>query len=418
MKKNIKNINSEILKLMFIYVAFILIIFTIIISSISGNEFSQIEVETHKYSSNKNEDFTYLSDIDYIANQSFTRWDRIRYDEVNNGSKITIKVENNNFTFDKGIWAHATSQVTYDISNLNYKYFTTFIGLNSTASSGSNGVKYTISTSQDGQNWVERLSNKLKKPGENADFVQIDIGNVKYLRLIANDNGHNGSDHSVYADAKLVNEVDETSSFLSVEEYNNMIKTKYPNQYDITGELEFTLLKRELIKNVGQFTINSFYNASDENKKALDWLMNNQDILRYYILGGKPDGGSYYNSLTELSRLYNKYSEDFKDLTPTNNKWYPNLTKGEVYKKMAISLSLTHSTAVGYWAQINHPSNRSDSLVRYAIYKDLYDRGKFVVSSRQDHTPWFETLNIEEMRYVMNNITDDEELLWLNEYTQ
>ena len=255
-------------------------------------------------------------------------------------------------------------------------------------------------------------------PGENADFVQVDISDANYLRLIANDNGANGSDHAVYADAKLCNEVNETSSFLSVEEYNNIIKTKYPNQYDITGEFEFTLLKRELIKNVGQFTLNSFYNASDINKETIDWLMNNQDILRYYILGGKPDGGSYYNSLTELSRLYSKYKNDFNDKTPTNNKWYPNLTKGEVYKKMAISLSLTHSTAVGYWAQINHPSNRSDSLVRYAIYKDLYDRGKFVVSSRQDHTPWFEALSIEEMRYIMNNITDDEELLWLNEYTQ
>ena len=56
------------------------------------------------------------------------------------------------------------------------------------------------------------------------------------------------------------------------------------------------------------------------------------------------------------------------------------LTKGQVYKKMAISLSLTHATKVGYWAQIDHPSNRSDSVNRYAIYKQLYNDNKFIVA--------------------------------------
>ncbi len=413
-----KTGNFRILLMIMLCVISVISTFSSVTKYKNSVAFVTKEVEVYQYYNNKKVDSLYLSDIDYIANMSFTRWDKIRYDEVSNGSKITVKIENNSFTFDKGIWAHATSQVTYDVSELDYKYFTAFIGLNTTAASSSNGVKFRIYTSQDGKEWIPQTDDILKKPGENATFIKVDISDAVYLRLIAGDNGSNGNDHAVYADAKLVNEVDESSAFTSVEEYDDIIKTKYANHYDITGEFEFTLLKRELVKNVGQYTINSFYNASEENKEAIDWLMNNQDILRYYILGGKPDGGSYYNSLTQLSRLYKAYKEDFKDKTPTNNKWYPNLTKGEVYQKMAISLSLTHSTAVGYWAQINHPSNRSDALNRYVIFKDLYDRGKFVVSSRQDHTPWFEALNIEEMRYVMNNITDDEELLWLNEYTQ
>ena len=78
--------------------------------------------ETLSYNARKGEDTVYLSDIDYMSNQSYTEWDKIRYDEVNGGGKITLKIENNAFTFEKGIWAHANSQVTYDISNYNYRY--------------------------------------------------------------------------------------------------------------------------------------------------------------------------------------------------------------------------------------------------------------------------------------------------------
>ena len=82
------------------------------------------------YATSNTGQFTYLSDIDYIAKQSYTRYDKIRYDEISSGAKISLKIENNVFTFNKGIWAHATSQVTYDISQYNYKYFTAFVGLN------------------------------------------------------------------------------------------------------------------------------------------------------------------------------------------------------------------------------------------------------------------------------------------------
>lgn len=412
-------------KLFIWYFAILTCLFTFLIATVNvklkdSNVVTEVEQNNRvllNYNASDSEDVTYLSDISYIDKQSYTKWDKIRYDEASNEQKISIKIENNTFTFDKGIWAHATSQVTYDISNYDYKYFTAFVGINTTSSKG-DGVKYTISTSENGTDWENKIEELLKKPGENADFIKVDISGANYLRLYAHHNGGNGNDHSVYADAKMVNEIVEDSNFMSVSEYDEILKNSYNNQTDITGELEFNLLKREFVNRVGKYTLNSLYKESGDKKEAIDWLMNNQDVLRSYILGGKPDGGSYYNSLTELSRLYASYKNDFKDTTPTNNPWYPNLTKGDVYQKMAISLSLTHSTAVGYWAQINHPSNRSDSVERYAIFKDMYDRDKFVVSSRQDHTPWYEALQVEEMRYVMNSIIDDEELLWLNEYTQ
>ena len=154
----------------------VFIIFVIVLVNYFNNTVlfkNTINVSTKEYMvANKKEEI-YLSDIEYIANQSYTRWDKIRYDEVNGRGKITVKIENNVFTFKKGIWAHASSQVTYDISKYNYKYFTTFVGINTTSNSG-NGVIYHIYTSEDGQDWKE-ASSVTKKPGENATFIKVNI---------------------------------------------------------------------------------------------------------------------------------------------------------------------------------------------------------------------------------------------------
>lgn len=383
---------------------------------LENQKVSSIENEAILYFSDKSGNFLYLSDVDYVKDQSYVGYDEIRYDEVNGGGKITVKVENNAIAFEKGIWAHATSQVTYDISQYDYKYFTAFIGLNTTSNKG-NGVIFSIFTSIDGKDWGEPVIQMPKLPGENATFVKVDIHDVNYLRLVAFDNDGNGQDHSVYADAKLVNEIADESVFLTVEEYDRIIQTQYNKQGIIDKDLEFTILKRDFVKSVGKDTLNLVYNANDENKAAIDWLMNNYDAMHYYIFGGRPDGG-YYNSLFQLGRLYYNYKDDFNITTPLNNIYEPGLTEGELYKKMVITLSLTHSQNVGLWMQPSAQENKSDAVRRYAIYRYMYKNDMFKATDKVDITPWFESLKIEEMRLVLNNIIDDEEIIWLNRYVQ
>ena len=373
-----------------------------------------VKNQTIMYMNSNTDNSTYLSDIEYITDQSYTRYDKIRNDEVSGGNKITLKVENNIFTFNKGIWAHATSQVTYDISKYNYKYFTAFIGLNST-STGGNGVKFQISTSKDGQDWGEPKVEMTKKPGENASLIKVDLSGAKYLRLYANDNGSNAQDHSVYANARLENDEDQSSTFKSVEEYNEIIKAQYTGQADLTGDIEFNILKRQLIQNVGEFTINSFYNESADNKAALDYLMSNPKALKYYILGGKPAGNNYYKSLTQYSRLYRNYKNDFNNTEVTKY----GTVLGDLYLRMATSLSLTHAGLVGLW--MNNAStkeNQSDSVRRYAIIRYMHKNNLFEGPNGMDYNTWFENYTVEEMRYVMANSIDDQSILWLNAYVR
>ncbi len=385
---------------------------------------------TVKAESNVNEkvnvqDCVYLSDIDYMP-ESYTVYNSILKDKNLSGGLISLLVDGQKKMFLKGIFAHANAAVAYDLTGYDYDYLTAYLGVDTAVGSNGNGVRFEVHTSEDGINWTlkEKVNNNAVFKGDsNAYFLKYPIKGVKYFKIVVQDHGgNNTSDHSVFANAKLIKEGYEETVFdtvdyiKTVDEYDATIKSF--NTINLNKEQEFTLLQRTFVKNVGYDLLQTMATGSSEYNETISWLFNNYDNLRLYVLGGKPDGGSYSASLIQLSRLYHKYHNDFNDTTPTNNKWYPSLTKGEVYKKMAVSLSLTHSTAVGYWAQINHPSNRSDALNRYAIFKDLYDRGKFVVSSRQDHTPWFEALHVEEMRYIMNSIVDDEEILWFNEYTQ
>ncbi len=395
---------------------------TILISAI--HYFDQIKsykkVTTEKYdvlsyNVNESQDVVYLSDIEYIASQSYAKYDKIRYDEVNGGGQITVKIENGAFAFKKGIWAHANSQVTYDISDYDYRYFTAFIGLNTTSAAG-DGVRFYIFTSEDGKNWGEAKYEEVKRPKDEATHVEIELEDANYIRLIANQIGNNASDHSVYADAKLVNDITEGESvFKTVEEYDSLIKSQYNGQSDLTGEIEFNLLKRQLISNVGKFTINSFYNENDDNKEMLDWLMNNQKALKYYILGGKPAGNNYYKSLTEFSRLYRNYKKDFINTDVTKY----GTVLGDLYLRMATSLSLTHAGVVGLWMNnASTPENQSDSVRRYAIIKYMHQNNLFEGPDGMDYNTWFENYTVEEMRYVMANNIDDQSMLWLNAYVR
>lgn len=408
MKKCMENKKKDNRFLLKIIICLALLFIVFLFNNASSISFAKEEAE-----------FCYLSDIPYVAEQSSVGWREISLDKTPDNTALSVKVEGANYTFEKGIFAHATSTVVYDLTDYaEYDYFTAYLGLNTTSTRG-DGVTFDVFTSSDGTNWESQLEDGPidKQPGQNATFVKIDIRNAKYLKLYADDKTSNASDHSVYADAKLVKEsYDDSNGIKTVAEYDQILKN-YEGQ-EITGDYELTLLQRELVKKAGPYALKRFTNESEANRQMFSWLMNNVENLRLYIMGGSPEGGSYYNSLTQLSRLYDEYSSDFTNNECLNNTWYPDMTYGDLYKKMAMSIALTHSQRVGLWMQSGVVENQSDALRRYAIFKYMHKNGNFRATDTLDITPWFEALQVEEMRFVMNNAIDDEEILWLNAYVQ
>ncbi len=368
--------------------------------------------------------FIYLSDIPYIKEQSHVGWGSLTLDanlesQYNNGL-ISLIVDGNQKLFFKGISAHATSTVVYDLTGYNYDYFSTYYGVDASRGAISDGVKFAISTSSDGINWDLHtlVSPPIKKGNTEAEFINVDIKGKKYIKLYCLQYGNATADHCAYGDAKLYKE-----GYNSSEEEKNIDFIKTIEEYDTIlnhasldeqlNQQELVLLQRQLVKNVGYDLLKGFALLDQNNENTLRWLMTDLDTLHLYILGGKPEGG-YINSLKQLVRLYSTYKDDF---TIDRVSKYGN-NVGNLYKRMAIALSLTHSSQVALWMQPSEASNQSDAIERYRIFKWFYDEGKFIVNDSIDINKWFESYTVEEMRVLMNNIIDDESMIWLNAYTQ
>lgn len=341
------------------------------------------------------------------------------------------------YQFDYGIWAHASSELYYDVSEYSqkYPYLTLYMGINQTSNKG-NGVKVWIYTSNNdtfapsgAQNWeqknIEEDKDRVIMPGQDAVYEKVDIRGAKYIRIQGYDNGGNGNDHLVYINPMLISEdYQEDKNTFDVETYNQKIR-EYKNKNLDDPNYEILILQKKFVSSVGNYALKRFIEEDPQNSETINWLINDVDNLRYYIMGGEPSGG-YYNSLKELTRLLKEYKNDFNDETQiseagktllTKKKLNWKTTKGDLYKRMVITLSLTHSARVGLWMQASE-HNLSDSVTRYSIYKQMYNNGQFKQTSTVDMTPWFETFNIEEMRWILGTAIDDEEIIWLNEYTQ
>lgn len=356
------------------------------------------------YDKSKENEVVYLSDIHYSKAQ--VGWGNISFDKTQDNVAFTMMLNGSTTLIKKGIWAHATSTVEYDISKYkDHAYFSVYCGLNSTSGNNGNGVKFYIYTSEDGKTWTLRTEENPTaiKSSNNALHYKIDIKNSNYIRLYANDNGSNASDHVVWGDAKLVKEDYDDNVMMTVEEFDEILKANYTGG-EIKDEIKLTLLQRDFIKRVGQYQLKVFLDADPKNEETLQWFLNNEEALRLWTIGGTPNG-TYLNALQVLSNVYQAHKEDL-----TNENLTPNGTKyKDLYLKMMLSLSLSHSTNVGLWIGGNQLSN---AVTRYEIYKQMHLDNKLASSSM------FESYTIEEMRAVMFTNIDDEEIMWLHDYSE
>lgn len=377
---------------------------------------------THKIYASESQpsskNYTYLSDISYDKDKSFAASGHsIHIDENDSNQMLTLKVNGKSQSYIKGLCAWATSEIVYDLKDYDYDYFTADLGVDISEQSNyfNTGVRFYIYTSDDGESWTEKYKSDTLYGWSEADAVKIDIKNAKYLKLTADDNSANWwaawYDEAVYANAKLIKEdyKEDTSDIAvikTVDTYDKELKQN--NLQEITGDYELTLLQREFVKNVGYETLQALAKYSDEYKDTISWLMNDKETLRLYLAGGKPEG-SYLNSVKVLTRLYTTYKEDL-----SNDKTTSYGTKySDFYRKMILSLSLTASGKNYFFFD---GTQVSDPVTRYQIYKDLHMHKGQDQELIQNQV--FESLTVEEMRFVMNTIIDDEEIVWLNNYVR
>lgn len=352
-------------------------------------------------------EYRYISDMEYITDNrwSYAGWGNIMKDKNIEGGTISLLLDGSRVYFKKGMGAHATSQLTYDISAYSdvYTRFVAKMGVD--AERGGNGeVWFRISVSKDGTNWEELYKSGVVTSASNAIEVDLNVKGYRYLRLYSDSNGSNGADHSVYADARIVKTDYDMSSeliqdirptaYYDEQLSQNTVKENYSNQL-------YTVLKREFVNRMGYWTLQSAIkdDADGEVLEAIRWIFNNKENLQLFIETGNV--GDSQACLKLLGSLYKNQKEDLDK------------ADGDIYKKMMIALAISYSTdRNGSPLSFNSPANSYDINERYEILKELYDTELFVRKAE------FSSYHMELIRMVVNDSTANSEIKWLRGYSE
>lgn len=395
-------------------------------NDIDNNYNVQAASETSSTSGIK--DPVYLSDIDYISDLSFAKSGyNIRKDVNAVGGMISLLVDDKPTYFLKGVSAWATSEVVYDISGYqDYDYFSAQIGLDysqvSTYFAGTASVY--IYTSFDGEQWdLHENSDILKMMPKNNSFeVQIPLDGANYLKLSASQDGSDWWDHwyddVIYGNAMLSQDGYEHETSLNnkiktVDEYDVLLHEYYQTNgiattaADLNNEyFQLLLLQRNFVNKYGYDLLQTHVAFSQNYNESFFYIFDNVHYLREFTLGGTPDG-AFTAAMKVFDELYFTFKTDLTNETVSEF----GIVYKDLYRKMMFTLALTHSATVGFWAggKIDDPRGPNDSycVTRYEIFKTMHLDGLL-------DTELFESLYIEEMRFVMNNIVDDESIEWYN----
>jgi len=378
----------------------------------------EIETKTiiRTISEEKSEDQIYLSDIEYDKSKSSTAYGSIGTDTVHNGNTITLIVDGETTEFKKGMGAHATSTLVYDVSQYkdSYTRLVTYAGVDSRQGNNGNGVKFEIYTSVDGTTWDLVKDLGVLKGNNEAAYVDIELNNANFIKLYAHDNGSKGNDHSVYGDLKLVKDNYSLAGkpiegLKTVSQYDSEL-----NSNDISANIQnnkMTILKRTLIKRVGYESIQRISAQSEVYSEGIQYLMTNKRALEYFIMGGPVNiGGSYQKSLKAFCEIYAKY----KNIMDDSSSDYFNL-------RLAISIALSHSRdeVTSSWIKSNKGVN---PVHRYEVYQYLISSGKMdegggnTNNSRQWSSTEFKALSIPMMRWSVDARLNNDEILWMVDY--
>ena len=390
-----------------------LILAGILVASAVLNPFSHNTVKAYAEESNNprvvseetqaNKNYLYLSDIEYVANKSSVGYSSIKLDKNIDNGVIKLIKNGEVINFAKGVGAHAKSTLVYDIGKYSKDYtkFTANIGVDYSMRGRGNGVTFKISTSENGTYWKGVKTTGVITAKNESVLVDINIEGVKYLRLIAETNGGNEADHSVYADARLLKKGynlndDLYQGIKTLSQYDEEIK-KVNLESNLSSSKEI-LQKRELVRRLGYETLQSNLRDNNKVKDTFDWLLNDKEALELFIEAGDiSESGRFINV---LSNLYDKYKDCLSDEV-----------NGTIYKKMMIALATGWSSDAGTSAlEFNMNLPTFDAVGRFQIMKDFYDNDKL---ARKEE---FKTYNMELMRMIMNNQMANEDLIWLNNY--
>ena len=382
-------------------------------SEVKSNYKNILSIENR---TNKNsEQVIYLSDLKYDNTKTQAGYGGIKMDTNTDGGKIKLLVDGEAVEFDKGIGAHATSTLVYDISQYKNTYtrFVSYLGVDNRQGDRGDGVTFIISTSQDGKNWTEVKKTSTLKGNYQSTYVDIELNGANYIKLHAHCNGYDGNDHSVYGDAKLVKS-DFTLSHnpiagLHPVSYYDGILQKNTVEENIKNN-QMTILQRTFVNRLGYESLQRLSNKDKKYEDGIKYLLSDETTLRYFVTNGPvTKNGSYQKSVKAFCEIYEFYKNELSD--KSNNNF--NL-------RLAISISLAYAKQEMVTSWIKTGEGNSP-VRRYEAFKELINSNNMnTIGDMDDYGKWstqqFIDLPVPMLKWVVDTRLNDDEILWLSDY--
>ena len=143
-------------------------------------------------------DFTYLTDYDWkSANQSYGS---AKKDISASGNTLRLTNEDGSVaTYERGIGAHSTSTIIYDLSDKDYQFFSSYVGVDRQMYGSVGSVVFQVYV--DGE---KQFDSGLMNSRDPQQYVEVNLAGAKELKLVVTDGGNgDGSDHATWGDTKL-----------------------------------------------------------------------------------------------------------------------------------------------------------------------------------------------------------------------
>ena len=143
-------------------------------------------------------DFTYLTDYDWkSANQSYGS---AKKDISASGNTLRLTNEDGSVaTYEHGIGAHSTSTIVYDLSDKEYQFFSSYVGVDRQMYGSVGSVVFQVYV--DGE---KQFDSGLMNSRDPQQYVEVNLAGAKELKLVVTDGGNgDGSDHATWGDTKL-----------------------------------------------------------------------------------------------------------------------------------------------------------------------------------------------------------------------
>ena len=289
-------------------------------------------------------DYSYLTDYDWKSTQNSYAAPKKDISTSNNTLRLTNE-DGNEVSFERGVGAHSNSTIIYDLSDKDYGYFTSYVGVDRQMYGTVGSVTFEVYV--DGE---KKFDSGLMTSREAMQYLEVDIDGAKELKLVVTDGGNGiGSDHGTWGDAKLHFAKDVQGNY---EELESLVNEAKDYDQDIYSEESFKVLQEALKKAEEMLadkisTQDEIRSMVDELKLAISNLEERVDLNEVITIKDK--------SLKDSIKRELKLSSD-------------NITIGDMYKLTKLSVS---NEWISSLEGLQYAKNLEELDISYNEIKDL-----------------------------------------------